>query len=172
MLSWFTRNSTGARLWISDQRPDDYRRELTRIYEALSNLFEMERNLVLVPLLLSVVSAIIALIAFPPSFAPDGWQRSVAVGGGVLLGVFLLSSVVIRFWSRSAHQKVLEELQLQASQKRVQVIIKHLSDQDRAIRPIVRRYHLAEEKHEHMVRPGSVRPVPPTPGKRESRPRH
>ena len=161
MLSLLKGNSTGARLWISDQRPDDYRRELTKIYDALEKLFQIERNVLLVPILLAVISAIIALIATPPSFSATGWQASVGLCAGVLLGVFVVSSVGMRFFARGAHRRILEGLQLQAGQKRVQVIIKHLSDQDRSIRPLVQRYHLAGEQPEKVVRFASARSVPP-----------
>jgi hypothetical protein len=155
----------GARLWISDQRPDDYRREVTQIYDALEKLFEMERNMLLIPLLIAVLAAIVALVAFPPSLARGGWLGGVGLSVGVLLGAFLLSWVVIRFCSRRAYHKVLGGLQQQAEHKRVQMIIKHLSHQDRALRPLVARYHLAEEREESGRRSFSVRLIPPKPGK-------
>ena len=146
MLSLLRRNPLAARLWISDQRADDQRREATKIYDALEKLFEIERNLLLAPALLAVLAAIVGLLAFPPALSTSGWQGSAVLCGGLLLGVFLFSSVVIRLFSRGAHKRVLGELQLTAVQRRVQMIIKQLSDQDRAIRPLVQRYHLAEEK--------------------------
>jgi hypothetical protein len=145
MLSLFKRNSTGARLWISDHRADDQRREATKIYDALEKLFEIERNLLAIPLLLSMLATVVALLAYPPSLSRTGWQGSVAVTGSVLVGTFLLSWIVVRFCSRGAHKRILGELRIKAAQKRVQLIIKHLSDQDRALRPLVRRYHLAKE---------------------------
>jgi hypothetical protein len=148
----------GARLWISDQRSDDYRRELTRIYDALGRLFEIERNRLLVPFLLAGIATIIAVLAFPPSLARGGWHMTLGLGGGLLLGVFLAASVVVRFCSRGPHRKVLGELQAQAKQARVQEIIRHLAAQDRAIRPLVRRYHLCEEKKDRATRFQSIRP--------------
>ncbi len=164
MLSWFRRNTIGARLWISDQRPDDYRREITKIYEELERLFELERNMLLAPLLLALIAALVALIAFPPSSAKGGWQGTAGVVAGVSLGVFLVTWFLARLFCRAAHQKVLGNLEQQAAQRRVQEIIRHLAHQDRSIRPLVRKYHLAEErKKEEGRRSFSVRLIPPKP---------
>ena len=67
--------------------------------------------------------------------------------------------------ARRAYRKILEGLRHQAEQKRVQVIIRQLSHQDRALLPLVARHHLSEEKDESGRRSYSVRLIPPKPGK-------
>jgi hypothetical protein len=166
MLSLLRRSPMGARLWISDQGPDDYRRELTRIYDALGSLFEIERNRLLVPFLFAVIATILAVVVSPPSFANSGWHATAGVGVGLFLGVFLVASVIIRLVSRGAHGRVLADLQRQAKQTRIQGIIRNLAAQDHAIRPLVRRYHLCEEKGESALRLRWPRPLPPSQSRR------
>ena len=158
MLSWFRRNTIGARLWISGQHPDDYRREVTKIYEELERLFELERNMLLAPLLVALIAALVALIAFPPSFTAGGWQVTAGVVAGVSLGVFLATWVLVRLFCRGAHRRVLRELQLLAEQRRVRMIILNLAHQDRALRPLVRRYYLSESQEERAKRLSSIPP--------------